>query len=133
LSTNYKAFFDKSVAFDRKFYKAGGLLAAGVDATGAGGTLPGFGDQRNFGIFVEGGFTPAEAIQVMTLNGARILGVDRELGSVTAGKVADLVVLRGNPATNAEDMKNVVVVFKGGVGFDAQKLIDSVDGRVGIR
>jgi imidazolonepropionase-like amidohydrolase len=133
MSTNYKAFFDKSVAFDRKFFKAGGLLAAGVDATGAGGALPGFGDQRNFGIFVEGGFTPAEAIQVMTLNGARILGVDKELGSISAGKVADVVVLRGNPAANPDDMKNVTIVFKGGVGFDAQKLIDSVDGRVGIR
>jgi imidazolonepropionase-like amidohydrolase len=133
MSTGYEAFFKKSVAFDRKFFKAGGLLASGVDATGAGGALPGFGDQRNFAIFVEGGFTPAEAIQVMTLNGAKILGVDRDLGSVSAGKIADLVVLRGNPAANPDDMKNVVVVFKGGVGFDAQKLIDSVDGRVGIR
>ena len=133
MSTGYEAFFKKSVAFDRMFFKAGGLLAAGVDATGAGGALPGFGDQRNFGIFVEGGFTPAEAIQVMTLNGARILGVDKDLGSISAGKIADLVVLRGNPATDPDDMKNVVIVFKGGVGFDAQKLIDSVDGRVGIR
>jgi imidazolonepropionase-like amidohydrolase len=59
--------------------------------------------------------------------------VDKELGSVTAGKVADLVVLRGNPAANPDDMKQVVIVFKSGVGFDGQKLLDSVDGRVGIR
>ncbi|MDB4879656.1 MAG: amidohydrolase, imidazolonepropionase [Gemmatimonadetes bacterium] len=133
MGTSYEAYFRKSVEFDRRFFKAGGLLAAGVDATGAGGALPGFGDQRNFGIFVEGGFTPAEAMQVMTLNGARILGVDKDLGSVTAGKIADLVVLRGDPASRPDDMRNVSIVFKDGVGYDAQKIIDSVNGRVGIR
>ena len=133
LSIGYEATFKKSVEFDRRFFKAGGLLAAGVDATGAGGALPGFGDQRNFEIFVEGGFTPAEAIQVMTLNGAKILGLDKDLGSISVGKLADLVVLRGNPAASPGDIKNVTIVFKDGVGYDAQKLIDSVEGRVGIR
>jgi hypothetical protein len=60
-------------------------------------------------------------------------GVDRDLGSVEAGKIAALVVVRGKPAANPADIRNVVHVFKDGVGYDPVKLIDSVKGVVGIR
>src|SRR4029077_15704539 len=66
--------FKKSMEFERAFGKAGGLLAAGVDPTGNGGALPGYGDQRNFELLIEAGFTPVEAIQIMTANGAKVLG-----------------------------------------------------------
>ena len=65
--------FRKAQAFERAFVKAGGLLGAGVDPTGMGGALPGYGDQRNFELLIEAGFSPVEAIQIMTLNGARVL------------------------------------------------------------
>jgi imidazolonepropionase-like amidohydrolase len=98
-----------------------------------GGALPGYGDQRNFELLIEGGFTPVEAIQIMTLNGAKVLRVDKELGSVTAGKIADLVVVRGNPVTTPGEIRNVTIVFKDGVGYDSPKLLASVNGLVGIR
>jgi imidazolonepropionase-like amidohydrolase len=123
----------KAMAYEREFVQRGGLLAAGVDPTGNGGALPGFGDQRNLELLVEAGFTPVEALRIMTLNGARVLGVDDELGSVEAGKIADLVVVRGNPAESPGDIRNVTHVFKDGVGYDPVKLIDSVKGAVGIR
>lgn len=123
----------KGMAYEREFVKLGGLLAAGVDPTGNGGALPGFGDQRNVELLVEAGFTPVEALQIMTLNGAKVLGVDKDLGSVETGKIADLVVVRGNPAANPGDVRNVVHVFKDGVGYDPVKLIESVKGVVGIR
>jgi imidazolonepropionase-like amidohydrolase len=104
-----------------------------VDPTGNGGALPGFGDQRNVELLVEAGFTPVEALQIMTLNGAKVLGVDNDLGSVEIGKIADLVVVRGNPANAPGDVRNVVHVFKDGVGYDPVRLIDSVRGAVGIR
>jgi imidazolonepropionase-like amidohydrolase len=104
-----------------------------VDPTGVGGALPGFGDQRNYELLIEAGFTPVQAIRIMTLNGATILGVDKELGSVAAGKQADLVVIRGNPVTTPAEIRNVAIVFKGGVGYDSPKLIASVKGLVGIR
>jgi imidazolonepropionase-like amidohydrolase len=125
--------FRKSQDFEVAFVRAGGLLAAGVDPTGNGGALPGFGDQRNHELLVEAGFTPVESIQILTLNGARILGNDDELGSVEEGKLADLVVIRGDPSTNPAEIRNVVTVFKDGVGYDAGRLIDSVKGVVGIR
>jgi imidazolonepropionase-like amidohydrolase len=125
--------FRKAQAFERAFVKAGGLLAAGVDPTGMGGALPGYGDQRNFELLIEAGFTPVEAIQIMTLNGAKVLGVDNRLGSVTAGKLADLVVIRGNPIATPAEIRNVTLVFKDGVGYDSPKLLESVNGLVGIR
>jgi hypothetical protein len=125
--------FRRAQAFERAFVRAGGLLGAGVDPTGMGGALPGYGDQRNFELLIEAGFTPVEAIQIMTLNGARILGVDERLGSVTAGKLADLVVIRGNPVATPGDIRNVTIVFKDGVGYDSPKLLASVKGVVGVR
>jgi hypothetical protein len=125
--------FRRAQAFERAFVKAGGLLGAGVDPTGMGGALPGFGDQRNYELLIEAGFSPVEAIQIMTLNGAKILGVDKQLGTVTAGKTADLVVIRGNPIAEPATIRQVTTVFKDGVGYDSAKLIDSVKGLVGIR
>jgi imidazolonepropionase-like amidohydrolase len=125
--------FRHAQAFERAFVKAGGLLGAGVDPTGIGGALPGFGDQRNYELLIEAGFSPIEAIRIMTLNGAKMLGVDDRLGSVTAGKLADLVVIRGNPAAIPAEIRNVTIVFKDGVGYDSRKLLASVKGLVGIR
>ncbi|HEX5726957.1 MAG TPA: amidohydrolase family protein [Longimicrobiaceae bacterium] len=125
--------FTKALAYDRAFVRAGGLLAAGVDPTGSGGALPGFGDQRNYELLLEAGFTPAEAVQVMTLNGAKILGIDGETGSIAPGKSADLVVIEGDPAARPLDIRNARIVFKDGVGYDSAKLIDAVKGQVGIR
>ena len=125
--------FRRAQAFERAFVKAGGLLGAGVDPTGSGGALPGFGDQRNYELLIEAGFSPVEAVQIMTLNGARILGVDGQLGSIAPGKRADLVVIRGNPVATPAEFRNVTIVFKEGVGYDSPKLIDSVKGLVGIR
>jgi hypothetical protein len=125
--------FRKAQAFERAFVKAGGLLGAGVDPTGMGGALPGYGDQRNFELLIEAGFSPVEAIQIMTLNGAKVLRVDDRLGSVAVGKTADLVVIKGNPIATPGDIRNVTIVFKDGVGYDSPKLLASVKGVVGIR
>jgi imidazolonepropionase-like amidohydrolase len=103
-----------------------------VDPTGIGGALAGFGDQRNYELLVEAGFTPQQVVQIMTLNGAKVLGVDGRLGSVETGKLADLVVLRGDLTADPTVIRNVTVVFKDGVGYDSAKLIAAVKGRVGI-
>ena len=124
--------FKSAMAFDRAFVAAGGTLAAGVDPTGIGGALAGFGDQRNYELFIEAGFTPAQAIQIMTSNGAKILGVAQSLGTVEPGKLADLVVLRGDLTADPSVIRSPTIVFKDGVGYDSAKLIASVQGRVGV-
>ncbi|MDQ3950504.1 MAG: amidohydrolase family protein [Gemmatimonadota bacterium] len=125
--------FKKAQQFDVAFVRAGGLLAAGVDPTGNGGALPGFGDQRNYELLIEAGFTPVEAVQILTANGAKVLGGADRFGTITTGKRADLVVIRGNPVATPAEIRNVVTVFKDGVGYDSAKLIESVRGAVGVR
>jgi imidazolonepropionase-like amidohydrolase len=123
----------KSMDFERAFAKAGGLLLAGLDPTGNGGVVAGFGDQREVELLVEAGFTPVEAIKIASLNGAKFLGREALIGSIAVGKAADLMVVKGDPSKNIFDIENVEIVFKDGVGYDSQKLIDSVQGLVGIR
>lgn len=122
--------FTKMMAWDRAFVAAGGLLGAGSDPWGT-GLLPGFGNLRNYELLVEAGFAAEEAIQILTLNGARILGEDGTLGSVEAGKIADLVVIRGDPIADPVQIYEVTTVFKDGIGYDAARLRESVRGRVG--
>lgn len=122
----------KELAFERAFVKAGGLLMFGADPTGNGGALAGFADQRNLELLVEGGFTPVEAIKIATRNGAEFLGELDRIGTIAAGKQADLVVVQGNPATRMADVRNVKLVFKDGAGYDPAKLLDSVKGQAGL-
>ena len=116
---------------ERAFVAAGGLLLGGPDPTGRGDVLPGFGDQREIELLVEAGFSPVEAIKIATLNGAVYLGRDKQIGSIAAGKNADLVVMKGDPSKHISDIENVEIVFKDGVGYDSRKLLDSVRGRYG--
>jgi imidazolonepropionase-like amidohydrolase len=123
--------FERDMKLEYEFAQAGGLLLAGPDPTGNGGTLPGFGDQREIELLVEAGFSPVEAIKVATLNGAIYMGKQNEIGSIAPGKNADLVVINGNPASKIDDVENVEIVFKDGVGYDSAKLLESVRGRYG--
>ncbi len=122
----------KEMQFEYDFVRAGGLLLAGEDPTGYGGDLAGFGDQREMELLVQAGFTPAEAIHIYTENGARFLDEDDHIGTLAAGKQADIVVIDGNPAANISDIEKTELVFKDGVGYDSAKLIASVRGTVGL-
>jgi imidazolonepropionase-like amidohydrolase len=128
----YTTLFPKGMALERAFARAGGTLIAGTDPTGGGGVVPGFSNQRQLELLVEEGFTPLEAIRIGTLNAARYLGRDARVGTIAPGKQADLVVIAGDPSSAIADVRNVETVFKQGVGFDPQKLIDSVRGKVGL-
>jgi len=129
----WAAAFKKEMEFEREFVKAGGTLLAGLDPTGMGGIVAGFGDQREVELLVESGFTPLEAIRIATFNGAQYLGDADRIGTIAAGKQADLVVIKGDPSQKIEDIENVEIVFKDGVGYDSSKLIESARGRVGSR
>ncbi len=132
-TSDYLTLFRKAMDFERAFVQAGGLLIAGLDPTGNGGVVAGFGDLREVELLVEAGFPPVEAIKIASFNGAKFLGEDARIGSIAAGKQADLMVVKGNPAANIGDIEKVEIVFKDGVGYDSEKLIQSVQGLVGIR
>jgi len=122
----------KAMQFDREFVKAGGLLGAGSDPCCL-SAIAGYGDQRNFELLVEAGFTPEETIKIMTANGAKILGFDNKLGTLRQGMQADLVVLAGDPTAAPYNIRNTETVFRRGLGFDSAKLRESIKGLVGLR
>lgn len=121
---------DLEMAFERAFVAAGGRLLAGVDPTGWGGVIAGFGDQRELELLVEAGFAPEAAIRIATSNGASFLWND-EIGTIASGKRADLVVVRGNPSVEISDVRHVEIVFKDGIGYDPDALVDAARGAVG--
>jgi imidazolonepropionase-like amidohydrolase len=128
----YKTLLPKGMALEHAFAKAGGTLLAGTDPTGGGGVIPGYANQRQVELLVEEGFTPLEAISISTLNGAKYLGRDARVGTIAAGKQADLVVINGDPSKTIADIRKVETVFRMGIGFDPAKLIASVSGKVGL-
>jgi cytosine/adenosine deaminase-related metal-dependent hydrolase len=130
--TRNNGFFQRrDMDLQRAFVDAGGLLIAGPDPVGIADNIPGFGDQRQIELLVEAGFTPVQAIRIATLNGAIYLGRDDRIGSIAVGKNADLVVVKGDPATRITDIENIEIVFKDGAGYDPAKLLEAVKGHYG--
>ncbi len=121
----------KEMAFEHRFFLAGGVLTAGPDPSAYGAVVAGIGDWRDLELLVEAGFTPIEAIKIASANGAVALGRIDSVGTIEPGKLADLILVRGDPSINIEAIEDVEIVFKEGIGFDSKKLFDSVRGIVG--
>ncbi len=119
------------MAFERAFVAAGGLLTEGADA--GNGIIPGFADQRAIELLVAAGFTPVEAIQVATSNGAKAMRRFDRIGSIESGKTADLVLLDGDVATNIAAIERPVMVVHAGIAYDPEKLADATTGLLGTR
>jgi len=95
----------------RRHHEAGGTLLAGSDTYLS---VPGLSLQRELLFLVDAGFSPLQAISMATLENARFIGRDDDLGSLEAGKLADLIVLDGDPVTRIEDIATVSTVVQGG-------------------
>ena len=128
----YVTIFPKLMKLEKMFVDAGGTLLAGTDPTGYGGVIPGFSGKREIELLVEEGFSFPEAIRIATLNGARYLGRDKEVGSLEKGKRADIAVIDGDPMKDAAAIEAMPFVFKKGVGYDSTKIFDAMKGQVGL-
>ena len=117
----------------KAFYDAGGgpLITLGTDHPSWGEFLSGFGSHRELHVLVLSGIPPAAALKIATINGARALSVDTKLGTLEAGKFADLFVVRGNPLADIRNTRNVRFVMKAGQLYDAAELRASVKGQLG--
>jgi imidazolonepropionase-like amidohydrolase len=119
------------MALEKAFADAGGTLVVGTDPTGWGGTIPGPGSHAALYLLEEAGFTPLEVIAIATRNGARLLGVEQETGTIEAGKAADLILVDGDPESNLHDLSNVSLVFRDGIAYDSARIIEAMKGQVG--
>ncbi len=112
-----KMFLDVTGALHR----AGLNIVAGTDQV-----VPGHSLRREIELYVQAGFTPMEAIQAATVVPARVMKMDKDSGTIEAGKFADLIVIEGNPLDNISNIRNTKFVVTNGRMFDCAKLWESV-------
>ncbi len=121
----------KDFVMEKEFADAGGLLTVGTDPTGNGSVLAGYGSLRAIELLTKEGFTPIEAIRIATYNGALALNAQKNIGSIEVGKNADLVVIGGSVANNINNIEKIQWVFRHGIAFNAQKILNQLKGQVG--
>jgi hypothetical protein len=116
-----RAFYQKGLELTGRAHAAGVNIVLGTDA---GDTYVFFGSgvHDELGEFVKAGLTPAQALAAATLRSAQFLGLERDHGSVTAGKRADLVILNANPLDDIANSRSIETVIFGGRVFDRQQL-----------
>lgn len=108
-------------ALEASFWRAGGKLVVGTDPTGI-GALPHYGSLRSIELLAQAGIPPLDVIKIATQNGAQAMGVADDRGTIALGKRADLIVIDGDPSKNIEDIYNIDLVFKNGVGYKSLAL-----------
>ncbi|MGI8561197.1 MAG: amidohydrolase family protein, partial [Luteimonas sp.] len=107
----YKRSFDKLVEFVGRAYRAGVPVVAGTDE------IAGFTLQRELELYVQAGLSPAQALQVATWNGAKYTRTLDERGSIAPGKLADLILVDGDPTRDIADVRRTALVIKGGAAY----------------
>jgi enamidase len=128
----YAVIFPKLMKLEKMFVEAGGTLLAGTDPTGYGGVVPGFSGKRQVELLVEEGFSFPQALKIATLNGARYLGRDKDVGSLAVGKRADMALVEGDPMKNSTAIEAMPYVFKKGVGYDSNAIFEALKGQAGL-
>lgn len=127
-TARFDSIYRAKCAETRAYHQAGGRLVIGTDHVSTGGHLPQFGFHREMHALVKCGIPAATVLRAATINGARVMRVGDRQGSIEVGKVADLVVIRGNPLDEIRNTRNVEMVVKGGVIYDPAELFRSVEG-----
>jgi cytosine/adenosine deaminase-related metal-dependent hydrolase len=107
----FRQSYDKMLAMVARMHKAAIPLVAGTD------TLPGFTLHRELELYVKAGIPAPEVLKIATWNGAKYTRTLDRLGSITPGKLADLVLVDGDPTTNITDLRRINLVMKEGVIF----------------
>jgi imidazolonepropionase-like amidohydrolase len=120
---------DKQRELVRRVHEKGGKVVGGTDPVFA-DVLPGYGLHREAEHFVLAGLDELEAIRACSLSAAEALGLEDELGSIAPGKLADLVVVEGDPASDITALGRTKIVYQAGARFSPEELRESAEGRI---
>jgi imidazolonepropionase-like amidohydrolase len=120
-AANARATLDLFLHITGALHRAGLTIVAGTDQV-----VPGHSLRREIELYVQAGFTPMEAIQAATIVPARVMKMDQESGTVAAGKVADLILVEGNPLDRIANIRNTKFVITNGRMYDCSQLWQSV-------
>ncbi len=133
LNETFEQILRVKVQLIKQFYDLGGgdWITLGTDHPSWGEYFTPFGVHRELHVFVLSGIPEASALRFGTINAARALGVDDELGTVEEGKLADLVILRGNPLADITNTRHPRIVIKAGDVYDPPALLEASRGRLG--
>lgn len=120
LRETYKNSYQKLIDMVGVLYESGITLVPGTDA------MAGFGLHRELENYARAGIPNEQALRIATIISAQVAGVENELGSIEEGKIADLILVNGNPLENITDIRKVDVTIKDGILYDSEKLYNSV-------
>jgi imidazolonepropionase-like amidohydrolase len=123
MDERYRASWKKMLALIHEMYAAGIPIEAGTDS------MAGFALHRELELDVEAGIPAPEVLRLATLGAARIMGFERDLGTVRPGKLADVVLVDGDPAQRISDVRKTVLTVKDGVVYRAAEL----DAEMGVK
>jgi cytosine/adenosine deaminase-related metal-dependent hydrolase len=116
----YRDSFRACLAMVRLLRDEGITLVAGTDTT------PGFALHRELEHYVQAGIPAPEVLRIATLGAARVMKLDGDLGTIAPGKLADLILVDGDPTRNISDIRRVALVVKDGVIYDPAKLYRAI-------
>jgi imidazolonepropionase-like amidohydrolase len=116
MDDTYRKSFAKMMDLAGLLYRSGISIEAGTDS------MAGFALHRELELDVQAGIPASQVLQNATLGAARIMSMDKDLGSITPGKLADLTLVDGNPVANISDIRKTVLVVKDGVLYNSGEL-----------
>ena len=116
MDVRYRDAFRAMLNLVAELYRAGIPIEAGTDS------LAGFSLHRELELYVEAGIPAPAVLQLATLGAAQIMKRDRDLGSIAPGKLADVILVAGDPAARISDIRRVSTVIKDGVMYNAAEL-----------
>lgn len=135
VSEQFERIYNVKQELVKRFYDMGGghLITMGTDHPSTGEFFSPFSVHRELALFVKSGIPEAAVLRFATRNAAEALRVDGDLGTIEAGKIADLVILGANPLEDIRNTRDVRMVFKDGVAYDPAELLASSKGKIGPR
>jgi len=127
MEARYRASHRRMLDLVAELHRRGVRIVPGTDA------MAGFALHRELELYAEAGIPPAEVLRIATLGSAEVLGRQEELGTIEVGKLADLVLVDGDPTSSLAALRRTWLVVKGGALYDPARLYEAIGVAPGLQ